>query len=143
LPEGLPLAATTEQELFRVVEEALSNVARHSQAAHARLSITCEQEVLVLRVEDDGRGFYVDQFARRNHGDTEESTGNDAVGLGLRSMRERVESVGGVFHLSSTAEGTRVEARVPLLRPDGPSGQAPAAPALAVHTGPASEGRQR
>ncbi len=141
LSDALPLAATTEQELFRVVEEALSNVARHSGATRAQVSIACEQDALVLRVEDDGRGFdavNMDQLARWHHGDHDEGgTGHDGPGLGLRSMRERVEGVGGAFHIASTAPGTRVEARVPLLPPDPDTSpeQAPAAPPLAARTG--------
>jgi NarL family two-component system sensor histidine kinase LiaS len=101
-----------DQELFRVVEEALSNIARHSGATQAWVSITLDGETVTLRVEDNGRGF--------DAGEVERETGNGVRGLGLRSMRERVESVGGAFQVATGAHGTSVEVRVPLTAPPLP-----------------------
>jgi len=87
--------------LFRVVEEALSNVARHSGATHAQVTLLGEDSHVVLRIADNGSGFT-------------EHPGLGA-GLGLVSMRERIESISGTLSLTSAREnGTLVEARVPL-----------------------------
>jgi signal transduction histidine kinase len=90
-----------EQALFRVAQEALANVARHSGATHAEVWLAWEQSTLMLAIQDDGRGF--------DAGDME------GKGVGLRSMRERVEALGGALLVASTAAvGTRVEARTPI-----------------------------
>ena len=89
-----------EQALFRVAQEALANVARHSGATRADVRLAWEHGALILVVQDDGRGFDADDVEGR--------------GVGLRSMRERAEALGGALLVSSTTAGTRVEARIPL-----------------------------
>jgi NarL family two-component system sensor histidine kinase LiaS len=98
------MSAATEQALYRVTQEALANVARHSgaTAVEARLATT-SPESLTLCIQDNGHGF---DPAR--HGDQ---------GMGLRSMRERVETLGGILLIVSDVTGTRVEARIPLSAP--------------------------
>jgi PAS domain S-box-containing protein len=87
--------------LFRVVEEALSNVIRHSGANSAQVALGGVDGDLLLRIADDGRGFAVE---------------GQRGGLGLISMRERVESLDGSLSITSTpGRGTVVEARVPAL----------------------------
>ena len=86
--------------LFRVLEEALSNVFHHGGGSAAHVTLTGFDGQLVLRVSDDGRGFVV---------------GEQSGGLGLVSMRERIESLNGRLTIASApASGTVVEARVPL-----------------------------
>jgi PAS domain S-box-containing protein len=88
--------------LFRVFEEALSNVVRHSGAAQAQVTLSCVEPDVVLRVSDAGRGFALDS--------------QGASGLGLVSMRERLVSLGGALTVSSApGRGTVVEARVPRI----------------------------
>ncbi|HEV2461492.1 MAG TPA: sensor histidine kinase [Ktedonobacterales bacterium] len=89
-----------EEALYRVVQEALANIARHSGAAHAEIGLAWDDERLRLTVSDDGRGF-----------DVADAEGK---GLGLASMRERVQALGGALSLSSGSGETRVEACVPL-----------------------------
>jgi signal transduction histidine kinase len=85
--------------LFRVAQEALSNVLKHSGVGEATLHFSCSDRVTTIRVEDRGRGF--DPRARRD-------------GLGLVSMRERLMQLGGEVAIESKrGEGTAVEARVP------------------------------
>jgi signal transduction histidine kinase len=85
--------------LFRITQEALSNIARHSGASDARLDLTQRSGDLVLVVSDNGSGFDVSA----SHS-----------GMGLRSMRERCEQLQGVFAVeSSPADGTYVCATVP------------------------------
>jgi signal transduction histidine kinase len=95
--------------LFRVAEEALSNVARHSSAPEAFVTLFGTGADVVLRIVDSGCGF--DRGATRSHG------------IGLVSMRERVEALGGTFSISSMpGSGTVVEARVRLaVAPVGPT----------------------
>ncbi len=82
------LAPEIEQALFRITQEALSNIARHSQALSAEILLEYGPETLLLAICDDGQGF--NQQA-------------PAAGIGLRSMRERAERLpGGAFEVDST-----------------------------------------
>ena len=90
-----------EQALFRVVQEALANVARHSGAKRAEVDLIYTANTLTLRVSDDGRGF--DPADDRDQG------------FGLQSMRERMEGLGGRVSVESApGEGTRVTCVCPL-----------------------------
>jgi|RhiMetdeSRZDD1v2_1073273.scaffolds.fasta_scaffold03469_18 PAS domain S-box-containing protein len=107
------LSGATSLCLFRVVQEALANVVKHSGASEARVSLSTADSQVVLRVEDSGRGF-------------EPDTRND--GLGLVSMRERVRSVGGEMVVRSTPNhGTTIEARVPIHVPSRQADQSQSA----------------
>jgi two-component system, NarL family, sensor histidine kinase LiaS len=89
-----------EQAIFRVAQEALENVAKHSGATAVEIHLAWQGDSLELSVTDNGRGFPVDR-----------ATGK---GMGLSSMSERVEALGGTLTISSDVDGTRLEARVPL-----------------------------
>jgi signal transduction histidine kinase len=85
--------------IYRVVQEALHNCARHAQARSVRVVVRQEESRIVLSVEDDGRGF----DARR------------VRGLGLVGMEERVRHLGGAFQIRSTpGSGTKVDVELPL-----------------------------
>lgn len=85
--------------LFRIVQESLRNVVRHSGAASAVVNISASEKELLLKIADRGKGFAVDT-AR--------------AGLGLLSMRERVHFVGGEIVVRSTpGQGTRIGVRIP------------------------------
>lgn len=85
--------------IYRVVQEALHNCARHAQARSVKVVVDQEPRRIVLTVEDDGRGF----DARR------------VRGLGLVGMEERVNHLGGAFSVKSApGAGTRVEVELPL-----------------------------
>jgi len=101
LPEAVALPLEAEQALFRVAQEALNNVARHSGATAIKVRLVREPESVRLQIQDNGHGFDVAQ----HHGQ----------GLGLFSMRERVEALGGTLLIFSTPEGTRVEACIPVV----------------------------
>ena len=88
--------------LFRVTQEALHNIAKHSQAKTVHVSLTADGAYVVLIIRDDGIGFRTD-------------LSNDQPGLGLISMRERVHLIGGDFAISSSpGAGTAISAKVPL-----------------------------
>jgi ligand-binding sensor domain-containing protein/signal transduction histidine kinase len=95
-----PLPLEVEQAIYRVVQEALSNVARHSQAKRVEVVLSYGQEAIEVLISDDGCGFEPD---------------TKPGGMGLRSIRERVESLAGTVRIESLPKcGTRLTARVPL-----------------------------
>jgi signal transduction histidine kinase len=101
------LPAATESAVYRVVQEALTNIARHSGATHASLVLERRDGRVVVVVEDDGRGFDSESEAR---------TG-DAPGLGLRGIRERVALLGGTVAIESTSgSGTSLYVRIPMMK---------------------------
>jgi signal transduction histidine kinase len=106
-PPGAPRPATgTERQLLRVAEEALSNAVRHSGARVVTVRLAGDGGTVVLSVADDGQGF--DPAARSIA----------SRRLGLTSMRERVEALGGTLEITSAAgRGTTVSASVPRGRP--------------------------
>jgi signal transduction histidine kinase len=88
--------------LYRVVQEGLTNVARHARARRVdvRLSEEPATESLVLQISDDGVGA---------------APGRARAGVGLSGMRERVESLGGVFEATTPPHGGfRIVARLPI-----------------------------
>lgn len=97
-PDGLAPAARLS--LYRTAQEALGNAARHAGVDHVRMALSTRGEQLVLEIADRGRGF--DARATR-HG----------PGIGLNSMRERIEAMGGSFSVESEpGRGTRITAAV-------------------------------
>jgi signal transduction histidine kinase len=96
-----PLPKDVTLCLFRIVQESLRNVIKHSGAPEAKVTLAGAADVIHLSVSDTGRGFDARSL---------ESKG----GLGLISMRERLRLVGGVISIHSTAHGTKIEVSVPL-----------------------------
>jgi len=108
LPESLPGVAPEEElALFRVAQEALTNVQRHSSSPWVAIRLRAEPGSLVLEIEDAGRGM-----PAASPGDPE-SSGRFA-GVGVAGMRERIRQLGGTFDVESTAGGTLVRACIPL-----------------------------
>jgi PAS domain S-box-containing protein len=106
-PEDLGrLPDAVEVSLFRVLQEALTNVHRHSRATEAEVHIGREPAHLVLQVKDNGRGIDP-ELLRRFH-----ETGA-GMGVGLTGMRERVRELGGSLALNSSKSGTILRVRVP------------------------------
>lgn len=93
------LPSDTETHLFRIAQEALTNVVRHAGASRVDLSLEGRGPWLRLCVSDDGRGLSTDAHKR---------------GFGLIGMRERILSVGGTFAVGSNGRGVRVTAEVPI-----------------------------
>jgi signal transduction histidine kinase len=92
-----------EMTILRITQEALLNIARHAEADQVSLSLECEENAMLLSVQDNGIGIQ----------SIEET--NILNGHGLMIMRERAEAVGGSLIIrSSTGQGTRIEARLPL-----------------------------
>jgi signal transduction histidine kinase len=106
LPGNERFSPSVETTIYRLILEALTNVAKHAGARRVAVAVErCEDHVLAI-VEDDGRGFDLDSGARH------ETTPR----LGLRGMRERGAHCGGTVNIeSSPGQGTTVFARIPLL----------------------------
>ena len=101
-PEDLPpLSAAVEVAAYRIVLEAVNNAARHAGARSCAVSLAVDGDLLRLDITDDGRGIPDDRPA----------------GVGLHSMRERAEELGGSCVVEASSEGgTRVRAVLPLAR---------------------------
>ena len=98
-------AAPIELMLFRIFQEALINVEKHSKARRMVVRVALEEDVVVLEIDDDGRGFDSSAYFRKPP---------TSAGLGLIGMRERVAHFGGVFRVTSRlGVGTRLYVSVP------------------------------
>jgi signal transduction histidine kinase len=103
LPVGLRLPPELETALFRITQEALTNVVKHAEAKSARIMLTRRERSVVLVVEDDGGGFSPAQ--------------STSGGFGLVGIRERVTSVQGALDIDSkSGAGTRLSVEIPLAQ---------------------------
>ena len=94
----------TRTALYRVAQEAFTNVGRHAQATLVNVSITKHKKLVWMEIHDNGKSF-----------DVKRLTDTKNVRLGLLGMRERIEMVGGTFHVESQpGKGTTVRAQVPF-----------------------------
>ena len=107
MPGTLP--SSYETALYRVLQGALSNIVQHSNAKHVKVTLgSMKKSVLVMSIEDDGTGFDADRQISQQ-------------AFGLTAMRERIEVLGGRFHIESTIarhgskkHGSRIEVDLPL-----------------------------
>jgi len=102
------LARDIELVLFRVVQESLTNIQRHSGSQQAKIRVIRNSH-LTLEISDVGRGLSA----------TKQSGSDEArleVGVGIPSMQERVKLIGGLLEIDSTSQGTRVRVTIPLER---------------------------
>lgn len=109
-PSYRSLSLDCEIALYRVTQEALNNVVKHAQAQHVDIELLESNGAVSLSVRDDGVGFSPE------NGPVKQQPGGrfTPTGLGLRTMRERVEALGGSFRIQSRpGEGTRVMVVVP------------------------------
>lgn len=88
--------------LFRMIQESVRNVIKHSNAREAKVVLTRNAQVIQLSVSDNGRGFDVGAAESKN-------------GLGLISMRERLRLIDGTISIHSSARGTKIEVSVPIV----------------------------
>jgi signal transduction histidine kinase len=96
---GGALTPELETTVYRLVQEALTNVAKHASASMVRVSVRQRDSVVVVEVSDDGVGF--DPSAR-------------TIGFGLAGIRERIYLAGGTFELESSSAGTALRATIAL-----------------------------
>jgi NarL family two-component system sensor histidine kinase LiaS len=96
-----------EQSLFRVIQEALSNISRHSRASAASVFLAFENNHLTLQINDNGVGFEKDKVKQ---------------GLGLHSMEERVKELDGTIKVDSSSSGTTITITIPLNKKEHQNG---------------------
>jgi signal transduction histidine kinase len=107
MPEDLDrLSSSLELALFRVLQESLTNVHRHSRSRRADVSVRLSEDKVVLRVRDYGTGIPPDVLGRFH------SNGAHG-GVGLAGMRERIHELGGRLEMESDSRGTQVVATMP------------------------------
>lgn len=109
LHDGMDIRLRPEAEanIYRIVQEALTNVAKHAQATTCRVYLQRLPTTILVTIEDDGRGFEPDEMANADA----------RRGLGLIGIRERVLQLQGTFRLETApAKGTRVTVEFPLSR---------------------------
>lgn len=110
IPEDIGrLPQDLETALFRIVQECLTNIHRHSQSQVARIRIARFDSQISLEVEDRGKGIPPERRQVMNSDAT--------AGVGIRGMRERLRQLGGSLEINSTETGTVVVARLPVASP--------------------------
>lgn len=103
------LHSSLEIALFRIVQEALTNVSKHAQAGSVSVNLEQVQNRINLRIKDDGRGFSLQQVMNGNKGES----------FGLLGMRERVELLEGEFKITTgPQEGTDIFIKIPIKDSD-------------------------
>jgi PAS domain S-box-containing protein len=100
------LAPDIETTIFRVVQESLTNVYKHSDCESARVEVDKQSEWIVVRVRDYGKGLPPETSGKLR---------SSSLGVGIGGMRERVRQFGGELSISRAQPGTIVEARIPLF----------------------------
>ena len=102
---GLKLDFDTEINLFRLIQEGLNNIKQHAQATHVTIRLVASSPNIILRIEDNGRGFDVESRLARSLKEKR---------MGLSSMEERVNLLGGTIQISSRpSKGTKIFIEVP------------------------------
>ena|GEM_PF-30200 len=119
-----PLPDAVNTALFRIAQEALSNIVKHAGARRAALTLDVASDGVTLSIADNGRGF-----------DVAHALADPRAGMGLRNMRERLEPLGGRLSISSKPGHTVVAAWVPL-RPAGAAHAAAPPTDAAAHETP-------
>ncbi|MEI3611732.1 sensor histidine kinase [Pseudogracilibacillus sp. SO30301A] len=104
--ESFPVEKGVEDQLFRIVQEAISNTLRHAKASSIHVMLIKRDHKIILRVVDDGEGFDVEKVKTSSYG--------------LQNMEERARDLGGTLKIISLPnKGTRLEVKVPSLENEG------------------------
>lgn len=102
IDESMKLQDTTEEHVFRIIQESLSNILRHAEANEVKIKVQERPSELFIHIADNGRGFEVGEDSNRK------------TSYGLKTMKERSEELGGTFTIRSIkGEGTYIEIRIP------------------------------
>jgi len=98
-----PIEEPTATSVFRICQEALTNVARHSNASMVEMALSCDHDQLVVQIADDGRGIKTEELSKPS--------------LGLLGMEERARRLGGHMHIGPAGiKGTKVDIVIPFVR---------------------------
>ena len=96
-----PLSMEVRTPIYRVIQESLTNISKYAQATEVQLELTTTLETVKLTIQDNGRGFDLEQ---------------NTTGFGLKSMRDRTLALGGEFHIhSSNNHGCQIIVDIPYL----------------------------
>jgi two-component system NarL family sensor kinase len=95
-----------ETAIFRIVQEALTNMFRHSGASNGSVTVTEKDGKIVVSVRDDGKGIDEQVIQLRP----------ESVGVGIGGMRQRVTELGGTLRLANANPGTLLEVVIPAMR---------------------------
>jgi len=102
--QGLQIEHSMEASIFRIAQEALTNIRKHARTQRVRVELSADDQILVLRVQDWGQGFDALLIQK-----------DEAEHLGLVSMQERAQMINGVCKIESQlGKGTIIEVRIPL-----------------------------
>src|SRR5208283_650030 len=105
-PSDFPrLPQSVETAFFRIVQESLANVQRHSESKHAKVSLREECGAVCIEITDYGRGMIVPSTARPQAGEVR-------FGVGIPGMRERMAQLGGELEIESGPPGTTIRATI-------------------------------
>jgi len=102
-PEIGRLPSDIEMALFRIVQESLTNIRRHSGSSFAEIRLEKDEDQVILQIRDQGRGM-----------PKLVSTESESLGVGIAGMRQRIRQFGGVLEIESSDQGMVVTARVPI-----------------------------
>src|SRR5260370_376575 len=109
-PSDFPrLTLELETAVFRIVQEALTNVFRHAEAHKVWIALTQKEDTTIVTVQDDGKGI----------GERIAEQQPDSVGVGIGGMKQRAKEFGGELRLTNTQPGTLVELVIPSTRAPG------------------------
>jgi len=100
------LSSDVETHLYRIAQEALNNISKHAEAQNVTVMLEKRQHELLLIIEDDGKGFDVEELPKRDR---------SGGGLGLLGMQERSALIGGELDIESSQNGTTIYVRVPAF----------------------------
>jgi len=107
LPQDLErLPSELETAIFRVVQECLTNIHRHSESAVAKIRLRHRDNQILVDVQDEGKGIPPEK--------KEQMASSGTPGVGIRGMRERIRQLGGTLEIHSDGSGTLVAARLPV-----------------------------
>ena len=97
------LTGDIETAVFRVIQESLTNIYRHSGSQDAKIELTHEHDIVTVRIRDFGKGIEGHELGR------------SVMGVGISGMKERVKQLNGEFRISRAEPGTLVQATIPVL----------------------------
>ena len=124
IPADLPrLPRDVELAVFRVLQESLTNVHRHSGSPVVHVGAEIKGGSVVLEVRDQGKGIPAEALRESSY------DAKSALGVGLRGMSERSKQLGGTLEVSSGPQGTAIRATIPCLQENVPSAIAASAAA--------------
>jgi signal transduction histidine kinase len=105
-PPGMEPMAELDATLFRIVQESMSNILRHSGADRVQVKLERDSKRVRMSVEDNGHGIGAETLPENGNG--------AGLGVGIAGMRERVRQFGGTFEIRSGSTGTTVLVSIPI-----------------------------